>query len=61
MSEKAMTAKEAAALVAADQQARVDAAAKAVQAVMTEHNCDLVAMPQIVEGRIVAVVKVVAK
>ena len=56
-----MTASEAAALVAADQQKRAQACGEAVAAVLREHGCDLVAVPQIVEGRIVAVVKVVAK
>lgn len=56
-----MTAKDAAALVAADQKRRAEAAGAAIQAALDEHGCDLVAVPQIVDGRIVAVVQVVAK
>ncbi len=61
MTEPTMTAKDAAALVAADQKRRVDAASKAIEAALNEHGCDLVSLPQIVEGRIVARVQVVAK
>ena len=56
-----MTAAEAAKLVDADRQRRVKAAADAVAALLREHECDLVAVPQIVEGRIVAIVQIVAK
>lgn len=56
-----MTAADAAALVAADQRKRAEAAGAAIQAALNEHNCDLVATPQIVDGRIVALVQVVAK
>ena len=56
-----MTPTEAAALVEADKQRRVKLAAEAVAAVLAEHGCDLVAVPQIVDGRVVAVVQLVAR
>ncbi len=56
-----MTPTEAAALVEADKRKRAEACGEAVAAVLREHGCDLVAVPQIVEGRIVALVQVVAK
>ena len=57
-----MTPTEAAALVEADKQRRVKAAAEAVQAALAEHQCDLVALPQIAaDGRVVAVVQIVAR
>lgn len=57
-----MTPTEAAALVAADKERRVKAAAEAVAAALNEHECDLVAVPVITaDGRIAAQVQVVAK
>ena len=57
-----MTPAEAAALVEADKQRRVKLAAEAVQAALQEHQCDLVALPQIAaDGRVVAVVQLVAR
>lgn len=57
-----MTPTEAAALVAADQQKRARACGEAVAAVLREHNCDLVAVPQIAaDGRVVAVVQIAAR
>lgn len=56
-----MTADEARKLVDADKAARVQAAAEAVQTILREQECDLVAVPQIVDGRIVAVVQIVAR
>jgi hypothetical protein len=57
-----MTPAEAAQLVDADKQRRVQAAAKAVQDALAEYACDLVAVPQIApDGRIVAVVQIVAR
>ncbi len=57
-----ITPTEAAALVAADKQRRINAAAEAVAAVLREHQCDLVAVPQITpDGRVVAVVQIVAR
>lgn len=57
-----MTPAAAAALVEADKQERVQAVANAVQAVLTEHRCDLLAVPQIApDGRIVAAVQIVAR
>ncbi len=57
-----MTATEAAALVEADRQRRIKAAAEAVQAALAEHGCDLVALPQFApDGRVVAVVQLVAR
>lgn len=57
-----MTPEQAAALVEADKQRRIKAAAEAVQAALQEHQCDLVALPQIAaDGRVVAVVQLVAR
>lgn len=57
-----MTPTEAAALVEADKQRRVKLAAEAVAAVLQEHGCDLVALPQIAaDGRVVAVVQLIAR
>lgn len=57
-----ITPTEAAALVEADKQRRVKAAAEAVQAALQEHQCDLVALPQIAaDGRVVAVVQIAAR
>ena len=59
---KPMTAAQATALVEADKQQRMKAALEAVQAVLVEHNCELVATPQFApDGRVVAVVQIVAK
>ena len=58
----AITPTEAAALVEADKQRRVQAAAEAVAAALREHNCDLIALPQITaDGRVVAVVQIAAR
>lgn len=57
-----MTTAEAVALVEAEQQRRIEAAVAAVNAVLREHNCDLVAVPQIApDGRIVAVIQTIAR
>lgn len=57
-----LTPDQARAMVQADNERRVKAAAEAVQAALTEHGCDLVAVPQIApDGRIVAVVQIVAR
>lgn len=57
-----MTPTEAAALVKADNERRVKAAAESVQAALAEYGCDLVAVPQIApDGRVVAVVQIVAR
>ena len=57
-----ITTVQAAALVEADKQRRVKAAAEAVAAALREHECDLVALPQIAaDGRIVAVVQIAAR
>jgi len=57
-----ITPEQATALVNADKQRRIKAAAEAVQAALREHNCDLVAVPMITpDGRIVAQVQVMAK
>ena len=62
MSDQPMTPSEAAALVKADNERRVKAAAEAVQAALAAHNCDLVAMPTITpQGTLAAVVQLVAK
>jgi hypothetical protein len=57
-----MTPTEAAALVEADKQARVKAAAEAIEVALTAHNCALVAMPTITsDGKLAAVVQLVAR
>lgn len=57
-----MTPTEAAQLVEQDKQRRVQAAAEAVQAALKQHECDLVALPQVTaDGRVVAVVQIVAR
>lgn len=48
-------------LLEQDKTQRARAAAEDVQRVLAEHGCDLIAVPQIVDGRIVAVVQIVAK
>jgi len=57
-----ITPEQATALVNADKQRRIKAAAEAVQAALAEHGCDLVALPQIApDGRVVAMVQLVAR
>lgn len=57
-----MDANEARKLVEQDKQARVQAAADAVGAILREHECDLIAVPQFTpDGRITAVVQIVAR
>ena len=57
-----MTTNEATALIEADRQRRIEAAAAAVNAVLREHNCDLVAVVQITaDGRIVATIQTIAR
>lgn len=57
-----ITPEQATALVNADKQRRIKAAAEAVQAALRENNCDLLAVPQIAaDGRVVAVVQLVAR
>jgi hypothetical protein len=57
-----MTTDEARKLVDADRTSRVQAAADAVQSILREHECDLVALPQISpDGRVVAVVQIMAR
>lgn len=57
-----MTADEARKLVDADKAARVQAAAEAVQTILREQECDLVAVPQLTpDGRVTAVVQIVAR
>lgn len=52
---------EAAAVIAADQERRARLVGEAIAAILKEHNCDLVAVPFIQDGRINAQVQVVAK
>ena len=62
MSDAPLTPAQAAQLVEADKQVRIQAAATAVQAALLEHGCDLVAVPQITpDGRIVAVVQIIQR
>ena len=57
-----MTPQQAAQLVEADKQRRVQAVAQAIQDVLQQHTCDLAATPQITaDGRIVAIVQIVAR
>jgi hypothetical protein len=57
-----MTPEQALQFVEEDRQQRIQAAAEAVQAVLAQHRCALVAVPQIApDGRIVAVVQIVAR
>lgn len=62
MSDIPMTPAEAVQLLDADKRQRVAAATEAVRAILLEYQCDIVAIPQIApDGRIVALVQVVAK
>ena len=54
-------ATEAAAVIAADQERRARLVGEAIAAILKEHNCDLVAVPFIQDGRINAQVQVIAK
>jgi hypothetical protein len=57
-----MTPAQATTLIEADKQQRMKAVLEAVQAALTKHNCDLVATPQFApDGRVVAVVQIIAK
>jgi hypothetical protein len=57
-----MTAKQAVALLDADRQKRASAAAQAINALLVENNCELVAVPQLTQdGRIMATAQIVAK
>lgn len=57
-----MTKADAAALIEQDKQQRVAAALAAIHAVLREHECDLISVPQVTpDGRIIAVVQVVAR
>lgn len=48
-------------LLEADRQRRVQAVQAAIQAALNEHNCELQATPQIVDGRIVATILIAPK
>ena len=62
MTDTPMTPAEAVALVNNDKIKRTEAAAKAIQAVLVAHECDLLAVPQIApDGRVVAVVQIAAR
>lgn len=57
-----ITAEQARKLLEQDEQARSNAAAQQIQAVLAEHNCQLIAMPQITaDGRVVATAQIVAR
>lgn len=48
--------------IEAERQARIQACAMAIQAVLNQHGCDLQAVPQITpDGRIVAQVAIVSR
>ena len=51
--------KVAQAAILADQKRRTEAAKVAVEAALAEHRCQIIAVPQIVDGRIVAQVQIV--
>lgn len=54
-----MTPEQAAALIAADQQTRVDAVRAGIDELLARYRCQLQATPQITqEGRLVAVIQV---
>lgn len=56
MSDLPLPADELKRLLEADKQRRVQAVQAAIQAALTEHGCELQALPQIVDGRIVAAI-----
>jgi len=56
-----LPAAELMALLEADRQRRVQAVQAAIQAALSEYGCDLQSVPQIVDGRIVAQIAIVAK
>lgn len=57
-----MTPTEAAALVEADKQQRLQAFSKAIEKAAQEYRCDLVAVPTITaQGTIAAVIQAIAK
>lgn len=47
--------------IAAFRQQRVKQCGERLAALLQEYNCDLVAVPQVVEGKIVAVIQLVSK
>ena len=61
MNESSLTRNEALALLESDKARRAERFQAAVQALITEHSCDLVAVPHIVDGRIMAVIQIVPK
>lgn len=62
MNDEELTREQARRVVESDRATRAEAAAKAIQAVLTEYECDLVAAPQITQdGRISAIVQLVAR
>lgn len=56
-----MTTEEMKAAIEKDRQERAQLCTAAIQAALEEHGCRLVATPQIQDGRIVAVVQLVAE
>jgi hypothetical protein len=62
MTDNDMTVQDAQAMLEADRQQRSEAAGAALRAILAQHNCDLVAVPQLTaDGRIVADIRVVAR
>mgnify|MGYP000954247299 CR=1 FL=1 len=60
--ELSMTPAQAAQIMEADKQHRVQMAAEAVQCALSDYNCDIVAVPTISpDGRIAASVQLIAK
>jgi hypothetical protein len=52
-----ITPAQAAALLERNRQQRAAAARVQIEAILSEHRCQLVAVPQIADGRIVAVIQ----
>ena len=61
MTDKQITTEQAQQLIEADRQQRITDAAQAIQGTLAQYQCDLIATPQIVDGRIVATVQIVAR
>ena len=47
--------------IAAFRQQRVNQCGEKLAELLAEYNCDLVAVPQVIEGKIVAVIQLVSK
>ena len=56
-----LTPEQMQALIEADRQRRIQLAGDAIKAALEMHRCDLLPVPQIVDGRIVAVLQISAR